>query len=91
MRIPSGDAPPSFFARHGGDDTISPPQNSVLMYLALKTGRRPPAELHIYGGTAHDFRRPRESDIAPTPTWDGGQVRPTGCNDLGLLRANGKE
>jgi acetyl esterase/lipase len=46
-------APPVFLA-HGGDDIISPPEHSVLMYLALKQAAVP-AELHIYAGAAHDF------------------------------------
>ena len=52
LRIPSG-TPPIFLA-HGGDDIISPPENSVLMYLALKRAGVP-AELHVYAGAAHDF------------------------------------
>src|SRR3989475_6819557 len=50
LRIPSG-TPPIFLV-HGGDDLISPPQNSVLMYLALKQAGVP-AELHVYSNTAH--------------------------------------
>jgi len=52
LRIPP-ETPPIFLV-HGGDDIISPPENSVLMYLALKRAGIP-AELHIYAGTAHDF------------------------------------
>jgi len=52
IRIPAG-TPPIFLV-HGGDDLISPPENSVLMYLALKRASIP-AELHIYSRTAHDF------------------------------------
>ena len=52
LRVPSG-TPPVFLA-HGGDHIISPPENSVLMYLALKRAGVP-AELHIYAGAAHDF------------------------------------
>jgi acetyl esterase/lipase len=52
IRIPSG-TPPVFLV-HGGDDIISPPENSVLMYLALKRANVP-AELHIYSNTTHDF------------------------------------
>jgi acetyl esterase/lipase len=52
LRVPTG-TPPVFLV-HGGDDIISPPQNSVLMYLALKQAGIP-AELHIYAGTTHDF------------------------------------
>ena len=52
LRIPSG-TPPIFLA-HGGEDIISPPEHSVLTYLALKRAGIP-AELHIYAGAAHDF------------------------------------
>jgi acetyl esterase/lipase len=52
LRIPAG-TPPVFLV-HGGEDIISPPEHSVLMYLALKRAAIP-AELHIYAGTAHDF------------------------------------
>jgi acetyl esterase/lipase len=52
LRIPTN-TPPVFLA-HGGDDIISPPENSVLMYLALKRAGVP-AELHIYANTNHDF------------------------------------
>lgn len=52
IRIPAGT--PTMFLVHGGDDIISPPEHSVLMYLALKQAKVP-AELHIYAGTAHDF------------------------------------
>jgi acetyl esterase/lipase len=52
LHIPTN-APP-FFLVHGGDDIISPPEGSVLMYLALKRAGVP-AELHIYAGTTHDF------------------------------------
>jgi acetyl esterase/lipase len=52
LRIPAR-TPPIFLA-HGGDDIISPPEHSVVMYLALKRAGIP-AELHIYAATAHDF------------------------------------
>jgi acetyl esterase/lipase len=52
LRIPAG-TPPIFLA-HGGDDIISPPEHSVLLYLALKKAGVP-AELHIYATAAHDF------------------------------------
>jgi len=64
IRIPEG-TPPMFLA-HGGDDLISPPQHSVLMYLALKKAGIP-AELHVYANTAHDFGV-RQSDN-PCSTW----------------------
>lgn len=52
LRIPTN-APPVFLA-HGGADIISSPENSVMMYLALKRANIP-AELHIYATAAHDF------------------------------------
>lgn len=52
IRVPK-DAPPMFLV-HGGDDIVSPPENSVLMYLALKRAGIP-AELHVYADTTHDF------------------------------------
>ncbi len=52
LRIPTN-APPVFLV-HGGEDIISPPEHSVLMYLALKRAGVP-AELHVYANTAHDF------------------------------------
>ena len=52
LRIPTN-TPPVFLA-HGGEDIISPPEHSVLMYLALKRAGVP-AELHVYANTTHDF------------------------------------
>lgn len=52
LSVPSN-TPPIFLV-HGGADLISPPENSVFMYLALKQAGVP-AELHIYAGAAHDF------------------------------------
>src|SRR5256885_1348838 len=64
LEIPSG-TPPVFLA-HGGADIISPPEHSVLMYLALRRAGVP-AELHIYATAAHDFGvRPSEH---PCSTW----------------------
>jgi acetyl esterase/lipase len=45
---------PPIFLAHGGDDIISPPEHSIVMYLALKKAKIP-AELHIYAKAAHDF------------------------------------
>ena len=64
LRIPSG-TPPVFLA-HGGEDIISPPEHSVLMYLALKRAGVP-AELHIYATATHGFGV-RQSDH-PYSTW----------------------
>jgi acetyl esterase/lipase len=45
---------PPVFLVHGGNDIISEPAHSVIMYMALKRAGVP-AELHVYAGTAHDF------------------------------------
>jgi acetyl esterase/lipase len=45
---------PPIFLVHGDADLVSPPEGSVLMYLALKRAGIP-AEVHIYANTAHDF------------------------------------
>jgi acetyl esterase/lipase len=45
---------PPIFLVHGGADLISPPEHSVVMYLALRRAGIP-AELHVYAGAAHDF------------------------------------
>jgi len=52
QHIPAG-TPPIFLV-HGGADIISPPEHSVLMYLALRKAGVP-AELHVYATAAHDF------------------------------------
>ena len=83
LRIPAG-TPPVYLV-HGGDDIISPPEHSVLMYLALKKAGVP-AELHVYAGTAHDFGV-RTND-RPYSTWTvscAGWLR-----DLGFLRQDSK-
>jgi acetyl esterase/lipase len=64
LRIPAG-TPPIFLA-HGGADIISPPEHSVVMYLALRRAGIP-TELHIYANAAHDFGV-RPSDH-PCSTW----------------------
>jgi len=64
LRIPAG-TPPIFLA-HGGADIVSPPEHSVLMYLALKRAGVP-VELHIYATATHDFGV-RPSDH-PCSTW----------------------
>jgi acetyl esterase/lipase len=45
---------PPIFLVHGGSDIISPPEHSVVTYLALRRAGIP-AELHVYAGAAHDF------------------------------------
>jgi acetyl esterase/lipase len=52
LSIPRG-TPPIFLA-HGGADIISPPEHSVVTYLALKHAGIT-AELHVYATAAHDF------------------------------------
>ena len=64
LHIPAG-TPPVFLA-HGGEDIISPPEHSLVMYQALRRAGVP-AELHIYAGAAHDFGV-RPSDQACS-TW----------------------
>jgi acetyl esterase/lipase len=64
LHIPKG-TPPIFLV-HGGEDIISPPEHSVVLYLALKRAGVP-AELHIYATAAHDFGvRPSDQ---PCSTW----------------------
>ncbi len=64
LHVPPG-TPPVFLA-HGGADIISPPEHSVVMYLALRRAGVP-AELHVYAGAAHDFGvRPSDQ---PCSTW----------------------
>jgi acetyl esterase/lipase len=64
ITVPAG-TPPIFLA-HGSEDIISPPENSVLMYLALKKANVP-AELHIYAGATHDFGVRKVNN--PCSTW----------------------
>jgi acetyl esterase/lipase len=64
LRVPKG-TPPVFLA-HGGDDIISPPEHSVIMYRSLRRAGIS-TELHIYARTAHDFGvRPSRR---PWSTW----------------------
>ncbi len=64
LSIPAG-TPPVFFA-HGGADIESSPENSVLMYMALRQAGIP-AELHIYASTTHQFTvRPSDKSCS---TW----------------------
>jgi len=64
LRIPTG-TPPVFLV-HGGDDIISSPEQSLVMYLALKRAGVP-AELHIYATATHDFGVRASSH--PCSTW----------------------
>src|SRR5688572_13049028 len=70
LRIPTN-APP-FFLVHGGEDIVSTPQNSVVLYLALKQAGVL-AELHIYAGATHDFGV-RKSEH-PYATWTDSCVK----------------
>jgi acetyl esterase/lipase len=83
LRIPTG-TPPVFIA-HGGADLISPPEHSVLMYLALRRAGIP-AELHVYANTAHDFGV-RTND-RPYGTWTGSCAN--WLRDRGFLLSNHK-
>jgi acetyl esterase/lipase len=60
----SKETPPTFFA-HASDDRVKP-ENSVVMYLALKKAGVP-AELHVYSSGGHGFGL-RPSD-KPCSTW----------------------
>ena len=72
LRVPA--RTPPIFLVHGGEDIISPPEHSVVMYLALKRAGVP-AELHIYAGAAHDFGvRKLDSPARPGP-----RAASTGC------------
>ncbi len=84
LKIPTG-TPPIFLV-HGGEDIISPPEHSVLMYLALKRAGVP-AELHVYANTAHDFGV-RTND-RPYSTWTARCA--DWLRDSGLLRTRAKE
>jgi len=64
LNVPAG-TPPVFLV-HGGEDLISSPEHSVVMYLALKRAGVP-TELHIYANTAHDFGA--RSNGRPYSTW----------------------
>ena len=72
MRVPA-DTPPVFLA-HGGADPVSPPEHSVIMYLALRRAGVP-TELHVYAGALHGFGvRPVSK---PCGTWTRSCT--TGC------------
>lgn len=83
LRIPPG-TPPIFLV-HGGDDLISGPQQSVLMYLALKRAGVS-AELHVYAATAHDFGV--RSSQRPYGKWTESCVR--WLRDQGFLKKDGE-
>ncbi len=79
LKIPAG-TPPVFLV-HGSDDIISPPEHSVVMYLALKRAGIP-AELHIYANTTHDFGV--RSGERPYGSWTDSCLR--WLRDQGLLK-----
>ncbi|MGH9363531.1 MAG: alpha/beta hydrolase [Thermoanaerobaculia bacterium] len=79
LTVPAG-TPPVLLA-HGGDDIISSPEHSVVLYLALKRARVP-AELHIYAGAAHDFGV--RAGAHPYSTWTDSCAR--WLSHRGLLR-----
>lgn len=84
LHIPPG-TPPIFLV-HGGEDLISPPENSVLMYLALKRAGIP-AELHVYAGTSHDFGV--RTNEHPYSTWTVSCA--AWLRESGLLRTPAKQ
>jgi acetyl esterase/lipase len=52
LRVPA--KTPPIFLVHGGADIVSPPEHSVILYLALKRAGIP-TELHVFAGAAHGF------------------------------------
>jgi acetyl esterase/lipase len=66
LHIPK-DTPPVLLV-HATDDSTSPSENSVIMYLALKRAGIP-AELHVYATGEHDFGVLQNGNL-PT-TWPG--------------------
>jgi acetyl esterase/lipase len=84
LRVPAR-MPPVFLA-HGGDDLISNPDHSVVMYLALKRAGVP-AELHVYATAAHDFGV--RSSEHPCSTWT--QSCATWLRHQGFLKPSSRE
>src|SRR5262245_9011316 len=82
LRVPTN-TPPVFLV-HGGEDIISPPENSALMYLALKRAGVP-AELHVYANATHDFGV-RTND-RPYSTWTKSCA--DWLRDSGFLKSGG--
>ena len=70
VRIPA-ETPPVFLV-HAADDRISEPENSVVMFQALRKAGVP-AELHVYAAGGHGFgvRRARPAHPGPpvAPDW----------------------
>ena len=84
IRTPPAGTPPVFLA-HGGEDIISTPEHSVIMYRALKKAGVN-AELHIYAGAAHDFGVRNVGH--PCSTWT--QSCTSWLRQQGLLKGPGK-
>ena len=84
LSVPTN-APPVFLV-HGSDDIVSPPENSVLMYLALKRVGIP-AELHVYADTTHDFGV--RTNSRPYSKWT--EACANWLRDQGFLSASKKE
>ena len=64
--IRAASAAPPMFLVHASDDTISEPDHSVIMYLAMKRAGVP-AELHVYATGGHGFAvRPIDQ---PAASW----------------------
>jgi acetyl esterase/lipase len=89
LRVP--EKTPPIFLVHGGADIVSDPNNSVLMYMALKRAGVP-AELHVYDGAAHDFGvrqgdRPCFSWTARCLDWLGtqGLLKPAAASPVEAL------
>lgn len=80
LHIPP-DTPPVMLV-HATDDTMSPSDHSVIMYLALKRAGIP-VELHIFARGEHDFGV-REDNKLPA-SWPGLCIR--WLESFGLLNA----
>jgi len=63
----AADTPPIFLA-HAADDSISTPEHSAVMYLALQRAKVP-CELHVFASGEHDFGV-RRNDKLPA-SWTG--------------------
>jgi acetyl esterase/lipase len=81
IRIPA-ETPPIFLV-HAHDDPVAGPENSVVMYLALKRANAP-AELHVYAQGGHGFGV-RPSNLACS-TWTDRSV--AWLQNLGMLGRN---
>lgn len=77
LTIPAG-TPPVFLA-HGGEDIVSSPEHSVLLYLALKRAKVP-AELHVFAGATHGFGV--RAGHGPCSTWTESCARWLGHRGL---------